>query len=95
MQTCKSNRKFRRKRLTTKKSTRTPRRRNAAAEWDEKMAANSNKVELNYSPQETFPVGDVINHVKFGMGIVEAMHGDKKALVLFREGEKILVHGLK
>ena len=45
-----------------------------------------------YTIKETFEVDDVVDHKKFGIGLVTKMLGDQKIEVTFREGVKILVH---
>ncbi|MEC8050684.1 MAG: hypothetical protein VX210_07805 [Myxococcota bacterium] len=45
-----------------------------------------------YTIKETFEVDDVLDHKKFGIGLVTKMLGDQKIEVTFREGAKILIH---
>lgn len=45
----------------------------------------------SYSPKEVFVAGDIIEHMKFGLGKVVQGHGDKVS-VMFPEGLKILIH---
>lgn len=45
-----------------------------------------------YTIKETFEVDDIVDHKKFGIGLVTKMLGDQKIEVTFREGAKILVH---
>ena len=45
-----------------------------------------------YTIKETFSVDDVVDHKKFGIGLVTKMLGDQKIEVTFREGIKILIH---
>lgn len=45
-----------------------------------------------YSPRETFAVGEVLDHPSFGLGIVQAVRGDKVD-VSFKASGKTLVHG--
>ena len=45
-----------------------------------------------YTIKETFEVDDVVDHKKFGIGLVTKMLGDQKIEVTFREGAKILIH---
>ena len=45
-----------------------------------------------YTIKETFEVDDVVDHKKFGIGLVTKMLGDQKIEVTFREGVKILIH---
>jgi hypothetical protein len=66
----------------------------AADYWEEKMAEHSAAPIVPYSPKQSFAKGDVLKHTQFGMGIVQEVRFGGKILVLFREGDKILVHGL-
>jgi len=66
----------------------------AADYWETKMATKSAAPMLPYTPKETFQLGDVIKHASFGVGIVEEVRNGGKMVVLFREGDKLLVFGL-
>ncbi|MCL2179154.1 MAG: DUF3553 domain-containing protein [Proteobacteria bacterium] len=46
----------------------------------------------NYSPRENFAEGDFLNHPSFGLGLVQAVRGDKMD-VAFKAFEKTLIHG--
>lgn len=65
----------------------------AAEYWEQKMAQSKASTKP-YNVKETFKVGDIVNHAQFGMGIVEEVRMGGKITVLFRTGDKILVHGL-
>ena len=45
-----------------------------------------------YSPRTQFSVGDIIDHVKFGPGIVERTIDNNKIEVIFRHDIKVLIH---
>ena len=62
--------------------------------WAELMAkADAGNVERRaYNMRETFEVGQVIDHSKFGAGVVEALV-DRKIRVVFNDGERLLIHG--
>jgi len=62
--------------------------------WEKKMAENKEADVKAYTVQASFVKGDVISHPKFGMGIVEEVKLNGKITVLFREDEKVLVHGI-
>ena len=47
---------------------------------------------LSYRVTEKFNQGDLVQHPKFGVGIVEEVRRGGKILVLFRLGEKVMVH---
>lgn len=44
-----------------------------------------------YAMGETFDEGELVHHVKFGLGRVLRTEGEDRAVILFREGEKRLV----
>jgi hypothetical protein len=58
--------------------------------WEQKMAENK-KPTRSYDVKASFVSGDLINHDSFGVGLVEEVKG-KKMVVLFRDGEKVLIH---
>ena len=74
----------------------TPRRKVvlAADYWQEQMDLQKGKPLKPYSPKQTYQKQDVINHSSFGVGIIEEVKIDKKIVVIFKSGEKILVHAL-
>ena len=45
----------------------------------------------NYSPKESFAEGDLLNHPVFGLGLVQAVRGEKVD-VAFKAFEKTLIH---
>lgn len=59
--------------------------------WMEKMSSTKKK-STPYAMDGRFLVGDIIDHVKFGPGIVEKVVDDKIE-VIFRHEIKTLVHG--
>ena len=59
--------------------------------WEQEMC-NTHKKSRPYSIRETFQIGDVIDHKKFGPGIVQNFT-DGNIEVLFRFEIKTLVHG--
>lgn len=61
--------------------------------WTEELAKANGKAKT-YSIRETFIVGDLLDHKKFGPGIVQALI-DGKIEVLFQHEIKTLVHGIK
>lgn len=64
----------------------------AADLWEQRMASAKSDT-VPYQVNGQFTQGDLINHVHFGIGIVEEVRDNSKILVLFRQGEKILIHG--
>ncbi len=59
--------------------------------WMEEMGKASGKAK-SYSIREKFESGDIIDHKKFGPGIVQELIDDKIE-VLFQHELKLLVHG--
>lgn len=66
-----------------------------AADYWEKKLSETKAVTKNYGVKETYKAGDVIQHAQFGVGIVEEVKLNGKIVVLFRTGDKVLVHGLQ
>lgn len=62
--------------------------------WEQKLAKKNKEDVAPYKANSTFTMGDVVQHPTFGLGIVEELRGTTKVLILFREGEKLLVHAL-
>lgn len=59
--------------------------------WMEEMGRASGKAK-SYSVRDKFILGDIIDHKKFGPGIVQELIDDKME-VLFEHEIKLLVHG--
>jgi hypothetical protein len=101
--TCKSEHKFRKApgaRASKSSSTRLSKPSTAtqvvrAAEYWEQKMREAKKVGRPYAISDTFQVGDVVEHSKFGPGIVETVVSPGKVTVFFRDGEKTLVHGMQ
>ncbi len=66
----------------------------AADYWEKKVAEKSAATLVPYTPKTDFILGDVIKHAHFGVGIVEEVRKGGKMVVLFREGDKLLVFGM-
>lgn len=73
---------------TAKKTTKTV---SVGQLWMEEMGKASGKAQP-YTIRSKFTVGDIIDHKKFGPGIVQALIEDKIE-VLFQHELKLLVHG--
>jgi hypothetical protein len=65
-----------------------------AAEYWEKKVREAKRVPRPYNVQETYAAGDVVEHSKFGPGYVDEVKGNGKIQVFFRDGEKLLIHGM-
>jgi len=75
----------------TKKTSVTPSKVVSVSDlWMEKISSTKKK-SMPYAMDGKFIVGDIIDHVKFGPGIVEKVVDDKIE-VIFRHEIKILVH---
>ena len=59
-----------------------------------KALEESPKSPQSYSPKTVFEKGDVIDHPKFGQGIIERCFDKNKIEVLFQNDIKILVHNI-
>ncbi len=70
-------------RLPAKSSTR----------WEERLSQTRGKDPLPYDIRKVFKMGEVLSHPNFGVGVIEEAKVGGKILVLFRDGEKVLVHG--
>lgn len=62
--------------------------------WEKKMGEAKSTQVRPYGIRDTFSVGEIIQHPQFGMGIVEEVKRHGKITVLFRDSEKVLVHGM-
>lgn len=75
----------------TRKTSAAPSKMVAVADlWMDKMA-HTTKKSISYSIEVKFKEGDIIDHIKFGPGIVEKVVDDKIE-VIFRHEIKTLVH---
>ena len=77
---------------TKKKATRT-RRKDPALIWEEALAEKGSVEAKAYAMNGDFLQGDIIEHVKFGRGLVKEIQAEGKMDVLFKEGPKLLVYG--
>lgn len=62
--------------------------------WEQKMSSKKLAPTIPYTVKTKFAVGDVLQHPNFGVGIVEEVRSNGKMAVLFREDQKVLVHGM-
>jgi hypothetical protein len=60
--------------------------------WTEEMGKISGKTAVTYTIREFFEVGDILDHKKFGPGIVQT-RVEGKIEVLFQHEIKLLIHG--
>lgn len=98
--TCKSQHNYKGAIAATRKSAsaaakpRVPRTIVKAAEYWEQKMSQTKKEPVPYTVRSVFKVGEVLNHAQFGVGIVEEVKMGGKITVLFRTGDKVLVHGM-
>ncbi|GAB4014220.1 MAG: hypothetical protein Fur0010_12120 [Bdellovibrio sp.] len=59
--------------------------------WMKALSKTDHKSQ-NYSPKTCFHVDDIIDHPKFGPGIVERVIDNDKIQVIFRHEVKTLIH---
>lgn len=59
--------------------------------WMEKVASSSSKSQ-KYSLKQKFELGDIIDHPKFGPGIIDKLIDADKIQVIFRHDIKTLIH---
>ena len=65
-----------------------------ASDWDVLMQGRDLTRAKRYKPDLAFHKNDVVDHPKFGMGLVLADKEGTKIEVAFQEGPKVLVHNL-
>ncbi len=61
--------------------------------WTEALNKSKAKSQ-SYSPQKKFIVGDIIDHQKFGPGIIEKTFDNNKIEVIFRHQILTLIHNI-
>lgn len=66
----------------------------AISDYEEAMKGRDLQKAARYKPQSEFNKNQLIDHPKFGFGVVTEKKEGSKVEVLFREGSKTLVHGL-
>jgi len=62
--------------------------------WEKKMGENKSSPMIPYTVKSVFKQGDVIQHPSFGVGFVEEVRKGGKIAVMFKEAERVLVHGI-
>jgi uncharacterized Zn finger protein len=66
---------------------------NSLVEYERTLGDRTEADALPYGIKELFTPDQVIDHVKYGLGIVETVKADRKIEVRFRQGLVTLVHG--
>lgn len=59
-------------------------------EWEKHCAALANTSPTPYTMEMVVKANTLIDHKKFGLGVVQNVIGEKKMTVLFQDGEKML-----
>ncbi len=71
----------------------TPRARKPRVSQYEKLLSGQDVSQAKrYSPEETFAQGDVMDHLRFGVGVTTIVKAGSKIEVVFEDGVKTLVH---
>ena len=78
---------------TKKKTTRTRKTKDPEVKWEETLADKDLSNPKTYTMDAIFEENDIINHNKFGRGLVTEIRVDGKMEVLFKDGTKLLVFG--
>ena len=81
------------KSTTKKKTTRTRRSKDPDVKWEEALVGHDMSNPIAYSMHETFQQDDVIDHQKFGCGLIVEVREEGKMEVIFKEGTKLMVFG--
>ncbi len=76
---------------TAKKTTRTRRSKDPALLWEEAITGKDLSHPKPYAISGEFRENDIIDHKKFGQGLVMQLMGEGKMEVIFKEGTKLLV----
>lgn len=75
---------------TTKRATGSRRTKEAQA-----FTIDPSRPQKAYDMNHNYSTGDVINHPKFGLGLIENSLPPNKIEVRFQEGKKLLLHNMK
>jgi DNA-directed RNA polymerase subunit RPC12/RpoP len=78
---------------TTTKTASAPKSKSKASDYSRLLNNKDASKAFGYSISRQFHKGDMINHVKFGLGVVVEQKDITKIEVLFESGPKILIHG--
>jgi len=78
---------------SSKKAGSVPKATNATREWQANVANKDSTEFVPYSIHETFEVGQLVSHPKFGSGYVKETMTAQKLCILFKDGPRTLIHG--
>ena len=92
--TCKSTHAFK-ENATSRRKRQQRRGKKATAfdQWEEKVK-HSNEPTVKYSPKTAFEIGQLVDHPKYGTGVVERKIDNNKIEILFEKTLKTLMHNL-
>lgn len=62
-------------------------------EWQSRVANQASESFRTYSTADTFALGELVLHRKFGAGYVTEVLPDNKLSVMFESGPRTLIHG--
>jgi len=62
----------------------------ARQEWAALQQAHHGERAVLYDMKASYKLGELVNHSKFGLGIVKRLDGPNKVEILFEEGLKLL-----
>ena len=82
-----------RKPAARKRTSPTTSSRSTVTDWERFVAGKPENSFMRYAPSQSFKAEQLIYHVKFGNGYVLEALPDGKINVLFRDGNRLLVHG--
>lgn len=71
----------------------TPKRSSWEVRWQEQVDQAGARAMRPYRMTESFERGELVQHPRFGLGVVQQTTGAEKAEILFREGLRTLVMG--
>jgi len=80
------------KKTATKRATPGVRAAQKEQQWQELVGDRADATFRRYNIATTFKEGDCIDHPKFGPGAVVALVPPGKISVVFRDGDRLLVH---
>lgn len=78
---------------TKKKTTRTRRSKDPAVIWEESLSGKDLSRSKPYVTSDEFRQDDIIDHKKFGPGLIVQIMAEGKMEVIFKEGTKLMVYG--
>ena len=80
-------------RASKKNASPAPKATSGMREWQANVADRDSSDFLPYSIHTTFQTGQLVNHPKFGSGLVKETLASRKLSILFKDGPRTLVHG--